>query len=124
MKKITVLGVLILLICIGLSTIADADEWGWSDSDGFYYRDSPSDQIMKFLPMIIVIIVIIVIAVIGIAAVGSMASKSKNNNQSFIPPTPPSNPSQYAFIKKSYCSECGRMINYEYNMCPYCGHTK
>ena len=128
--------ILLLAINFGLNTVVKGDEWGWSDSDGFYHRESPMDVIMEFLPIIIVVVVIIIIAVIGVAAIGSVANKSKNNNQSFIPsmPQPPgktsslnnkNTSSQYAFRpKKAYCNKCGRLINEDYNICPFCGNDK
>ena len=122
MKKSVIFVVLMLMVCIGLNTIIKAAEWGNRDQDDFFYRGYLADQIIRFLLVLIIVISIIVIAGIVIADIGNIVNKSKNQNHSFIPPTSPSPLSQYAFIKKSYCSQCGRLINYESKLCLYCGN--
>jgi len=122
MKKSVIFVVLILMVYMGLNTIIKAAEQGNRDQDDFFYRDTPAEQIIRFLLVLIIVISIIVYAGIVIALRGNIVNNSKNQNHSFIPPISLSLPSQYAFIKKSYCSQCGRLINYESKLCPYCGN--
>jgi hypothetical protein len=122
MKKSVIFVVLMLIASMALNTIVTAEELGNRDQDDFFYRDTPAEQVIRFLLVLIIVMIIIVYAGIVIAKRGNIENKSKNQNHSFIPPTSPSPLSQYAFIKKSYCSQCGRLINYESKLCLYCGN--
>ena len=121
-KRIIILSLIILM---SLFSSVKADEWGWDSNSGFYHRESPMDVIIESLPIIIIGIFLIII----LAVVISLTNKSKTNPPQNIQPSfqPISNnsPSQYAFWeKKSYCPKCGRSINNEYQICPYCGDAK
>jgi hypothetical protein len=121
MKKSLLYVILILIVCAWFSENVTADEWWWDDINTDYSQDTPSSHSLKLVGVIIFIMLIIIITVLGLITIASIANKSKKNKQSFLSITQPVPPSQYAFIKKSYCSKCGHMINDTSTICPFCG---
>jgi hypothetical protein len=121
MKKSLLYIILILIVCAWLSKNVTADEWWWDDINTDYSQDTPSSHSLKLIGVIIFIMLIIIITVIGVMAIASVTNKSKKNKRSFLSTTLPFPPSQYAFIKKSYCPKCGCMINDTNSICPFCG---
>jgi hypothetical protein len=122
MKKNVLFVGLMLLMVIGV-TPSNAAEPGDRDQNDFFYPGSPLEQLMQFLLLLIIIISIIVI--IGIVVTEFRASDKilKNPDHLIIPSVTPSQPSQYAFMEKSCCSQCGRSIDSESQLCPYCGNN-
>jgi hypothetical protein len=121
MKKSVIFVVLMLMMVMEGNTI-EAAERGDRDQDDFFYASSPIEQIMQFLVFLIIVISIIVISGIVTTKIGDIATKSKNPNHSFLPSVALSQPSQYAFMEKTSCSHCGRFMDSETNVCPFCGN--
>jgi hypothetical protein len=121
MKKTLILIVIILLTCGGMTTVITAAEWGYWELKEYFYPESVADQIIRFLLLIVMIIGIVFIAVMVVVKVGHVIKRGKND--SFISPVVPSQPSQFAFIEKSYCSRCGRFTDCETKECPFCGNN-
>jgi hypothetical protein len=113
--------VFLLIIFTGLYTTVEAAERGDRDQDDPFYQNSPMYQIIQFLLLLIIVVSIIGIAGFVIVKRDNGDKKSKNSTHLFIPPVSPLSPSQYAFMEKSSCSQCGRFVASDENVCPFCG---